>query len=174
MSNNSWTASLTIEYAGLVKITLLTLVLVLSFPTAKAQKNEPSKPKSEIPTVAFCDLLRKHEMYAGKEVRFRAVYILTFELSAFSRSDCEKDEYSWVEFDHASMRSSTKPEKLKKFDRMMMRYVDDQWATFNTEMLVTGILDNSESGHGHLDRYRFSVKVNSIEDIGETKKIVSK
>jgi hypothetical protein len=54
---------------------------------------------------------------------------------------------------------------------MMTRYLDDAWVIFNTELLVTGILDNSKEGYGHLGMYRFLVTVKSIEEIGETKKI---
>ena len=154
-----------------MKITLLTLVLALSFSSAKAQRNEPSKSKAEIPTLAFCDLLRHQEVYAGKEVRFRALYISRFELSAFSHSNCESEEYyTWAEFDYDSIKSSTKPEILKRFEHLMNRDPEEQYVFFNTELLVTGVLDKSESGHGHLGMYRFLVSVKSIEDIGETKK----
>ena len=155
-----------------MKLTLLTLVLALSFIPAKAQKSESFKQKSEIPTVAYCEMLRHPDLYVGRVVRFRVLYTSVFEMSAFSCSDCKGDEYrSWVEFDDGSVKSSTKPEIHKKFREMMTRYVDDVWVIFNTELLVTGILDNSKAGYGHLGTYRFLITVKSIEEMGETNKI---
>jgi hypothetical protein len=155
-----------------MKITLFALMLVLSFIPAKAQKSESSKQKSEIPTVAYCELLRHPNLYVGKVLRFRALYTSVYEMSTFSCSDCKGDEYmAWVEFDDGSVKSSTKPETHKKFRDMMTRHIDDIWVIFNTELLVTGILDNSKAGYGHLGMYRFLVTVKSIEEIGETKKI---
>jgi hypothetical protein len=158
-----------------MKITLLTLLLALSFASVKAQKNTTSKPKSEIPTVAFCDLLRNRELYAGKEVRFRALYISMFEMSALSLSSCESEEYfTWAQFDYDSIKSSSKPEILERLDHLMNRDAAEQYVVFNTELLMTAVSDKSETGHGHLGMYRFLVTVKSIEDIGETKKFESK
>jgi hypothetical protein len=155
-----------------MKIRLLTLLLVLSFIPAQAQKREPSKSKSEIPTLAYCEMARHPDLYVGEEVRFRALYSSVFETSAFSNSDCKGEEYmAWAEFDDGSINSSTKPEIYKKFGEMMSRDMKEMWVTFNTEMLVTGVLDNSRDGYGHMGAYRFLVTVKSIEEMGETKKI---
>ncbi len=37
-------------------------------------------------------------------------------------------------------------------------------------MLVTGIFDGSDTGHGRLGEYRFMVTVKNVEEISETEK----
>ena len=155
-----------------MKITFLTLLLALSSIPAKAQKSEPPKPKPEIPTVSYCEMVKYPDSYAGKEVRFRALFTYVFEMSAFSHKDCKGDELmAWVKFDFDSIESSTKPDIHKKFRKMMMRDYREAWVIYNTEMLVTGVLDNSKAGYGHLGMYRFLVTVKSVEEMEETEKI---
>jgi hypothetical protein len=164
---------LTIMSANIVK--LITLAFIISFwcypIEAQPSQVEQLQQTSKIPTVEFCEMLRHPNLYARKEVRVRALYTLVFEVSAFSSSDCKNDEYlTWVEFDN-SVERSTEPEILKKFRKQMIRYMDERWVIFDTELLVTGLLDNAEAGYGHLGMYRFLFTVKSIEKVGKTKKI---
>jgi hypothetical protein len=93
-----------------MKKSLFTLALALSFIPAQAQESESAKQKSEIPTVAYWGMLRRPDLYAGKVVRFRALYTSVFEMSAFSCSECKGDDYrAWVEFDAGSVKSSLPP-----------------------------------------------------------------
>lgn len=158
-----------------MRISLLTLIFLLSLFSAKAQKSEVPQSTPAIPTVAFCDLLRNPELYHGKEVRFRAILSSGFEVSALSHPDCAGEEkfLTWVEFDR-SVYSSSKPEVLEKFrEAFCCRYVDDpQWIMKRTDLLATGIFYKpNEEGYGHTNIYRNLVILKRIEEVGVPKEI---
>ena len=155
-----------------MRIVLFIFVLVVSCIPAKAQGSKSHKSKSDIQTVSYCEILRHPNLYVGKEIRFRALYTSVFEMSAFSSALCKGDSYMvWVEFEDASIQSSTRAQTYQRFEKMMTRYADERWVIFNTEMLVTAVLDNSQTGYGHMGMYRFLATVKSIEKLGKTKKI---
>jgi hypothetical protein len=150
-----------------MKIILLTLVLILAVTSAGAQTNGSYKP--ETPTVAFCEMVRRPDLYFGKVVRFRALYTSMFEVSAFSSPECKGDDSTaWVEFEDDSIESFSNAEAYKTFRKMMAHYLDDGWVIFDTELLVTGVLDNTRAGGDHLRRYRFLITVKTIEEVGAT------
>jgi hypothetical protein len=152
----------------------LILLLSLSLLPTKAQKNKTVQEKKDIPTIAFCDLLRNPDRYHEKEVKLRAKYLSIFEVSAFVDSDCAKKENrTWVEFDRSSVEAATKPEVFKK---VVEQIYCCMWAgsssSRETEMLVTGIFYKSNgAGYGHDNEYCFKFTVKSVEDIGPTKEM---
>ena len=155
-----------------MKVTLLTLLVLLNLVAVKAQNKESDKSSSEVSAVAFCDLLLKPTIYDGKEVRFRAVYLADFELAAFHDDACsEKKNRTWVEFDRLAIAYSSKPEILEKLKEQVyccMWGGDNYWR--ETEMLLTGVFHSSRGDYGHLGQYRFMVTVKSVEEISSTKK----
>ena len=155
-----------------MRIVLSTVLLFLSLIPSQAQGSNSHKAKADIPTVPYCEIFRHPNLYVGKEIRFRALYTSVFEMSAFSSAQCKGDSYmAWVDFEHTSIASSTKPKTYQRFERMMNRYFDETWVVFNTEMVVTAIFDNSKAGYGHMGMYRFLARVKTIEKVGKTKKI---
>lgn len=154
-----------------MKLYSLIIVLLLSWLPALAQSNK-SVESSDIPTITFCDLIQNPDLYHGKEVRFRATYLANFEVAAFGDSNCTtKENRTWAEFDGVSIKASSKSEIYQKVEEQILCGrcgVDKDWR--ETEMLVTGIFDGSDTGHGRLGKYRFMVTVKNVEEISETKK----
>ena len=77
---------------------------------------QEQKPTQEIPTIAFCDLVKNASLYAGKVVRLKASYYVQFEASALSDSSC--DQIAWVEFDR-EIEKSTEPKLWKQFNNWL-------------------------------------------------------
>src|SRR5688572_1250774 len=74
------------------------------------------KTPQEIPTVAFCDLVKNASLYEGKVVRVKASYYVQFEASEMSDSLC--DQVAWVNFDR-EIEKSTEPKLWKQFDNWL-------------------------------------------------------
>ena len=152
-----------------MKIYSLIIVLLLNLLPVLAQNNK-SIEALDIPTIAFCHLIQSPDLYHGKEVRFRAKYLANSKVAAFGDPYCSaKETRTWAEFDGASIKASSKLEIYQKVEEQILCGrcgVDKEWR--ETEILVTGIFDGSDTGHGRLGRYRFMVTVKSVEEIGET------
>ena len=145
--------------------------MLLSLLPVLAQNNK-SIESSDIPTIAFCYLIQNPDLYHGKEVRFRATYLANFQVAAFGDPNCTtKANRTWAEFDGTSIKAAATSEIFRKVEEQILCGrcgVDKDWR--ETEMLVTGILDGSDTGHGRLGKYRFRVMVNNVEEISETQK----
>jgi hypothetical protein len=153
-----------------MKIYSSIIVLLLSLLPAFAQNNRSAS--SDIPTITFCDLIQNPDLYHGKEVRFRAKYLANSEVAAFGDPNCSsKENQTWAEFDGISIKASSKPEIYQKVKEQILCGscdADDHWR--ETEMLVMGIFNGSDTGHGRLGAYRFIVTVKTVEEISETEK----
>ena len=78
---------------------------------------------------------------------------------------------TWAEFDGVSIKANSKPEIHQKVEEQILCgrcSADNHWR--ETEMLVVGIFDGSDIGHGSLGKYRFMVTVKKVEEISETEK----
>lgn len=152
-----------------MKIYPLVILLLISVLPAKAQSGRPAAP-SDIPTVAFCGLIQSPELYHEKEVRFRAKYLANARVAVFGDPYCTtKENRTWAEFDGSSIKAAAKPEVYEKVERQILCGscgADDHWR--ETEVLVTGIFNASDTGHGRMGKYRFMVTVKSVEEISET------
>ena len=152
-----------------MKIYLLIILLLTGILPAKAQSDGPAV-SSDIPTITFCDLIRSPDLYHEKDVRFRARYLANAKVAAFGDPNCTiKENRTWAEFDGISIKASAKPAILEKVEGQILCGscgADDHWR--ETEMLVTGTFDGSDTGHGRMGKYRFKVTVRSVEEIGET------
>lgn len=154
-----------------MKLYTLIAVLLLSFLPALAQNNK-SNESLDVPTITFCDLIQNPDLYHGKEVRFRARYFANSEVGVFGDANCTtKENGTWAEFDGTSIKASSKSEIYQKVEEQILCGrcgADKDWR--ETEMLVTGIFDASDTGHGRLGKYRFMVMVRSVEEISDTEK----
>lgn len=153
-----------------MKIYSSIIVLLLSLLPAFAQDKRPASP--EIPTITFCDLILNPDIYHDREVRFRARYLANAKVGAFGDPSCSsKENRTWAEFDGLSIEATSSPEVYQKVKEQILCGscgADDHWR--ETDMLVTGILNGSDIGHGRLSTYRFVVTVKSVEEISETEK----
>jgi len=154
-----------------MKIWLSIIVLLLSVLPSLAQNNR-SAESSDIPAITFCDLIQNPDLYDGKEVRFRAKYLANSEVGAFGDPNCtSKENRTWAEFDGASIKANSEPGIYQVVEERILCgkcEADDHWR--ETEMLLTGIFNGSDMGHGRFGEYRFMVTVKKVEEIGETEK----
>src|SRR3954469_2572030 len=148
-----------------MKIYSLIIMLLLSLFPAFAQNNRPAS--SDVLTITFCDLIQNPDLYHGKEVRFRAKYLANSEVAVFGELNCSsKENRTWAEFDGVSIKATSKPEIYQKMEEQILcgKCGDDNY-WHETEMLVTGIFNGSDIGHGRFGKYRFMVTVMSVEEI---------
>ena len=161
-------------------ILLLILALVLATQAQTPSGNvSQSSSVSEIPTVAFCDLLSKSAEYDARTIRTAALYHSGFEWSAFSDSACE-DNKIWVEFD-PSLETSNKSDILKKLQEAIYHYPIDidektwaewKWLDWQTELRVTGFFYKAkEAGYGHLNMYQYKIVITGVEEVGALKRV---
>ena len=153
-----------------MKIYSSIILLLLSLLPAVAQNNR--RASSDIPTITFCDLIQNPDLYNGKEVRIHTKYLAKSEVAAFGDPNCSsKENRTWAEFDGVSIKATSKPEIYQKVKEQILCGscgADNHWR--ETEMLVTGIFNGSDIGHGRLGAYRFILTVKTVEEIRETEK----
>ena len=156
---------------ALMKTYILLLALLLNILPALAQNNKPIEA-SDIPTVTLCDLVYNPDIFDGKEVRLRVIYLSNSKVATFVDQNCmANDERTWVEFDGISIKASAPPELYEKVEEQIFCGKcggDNKWR--ETEMLVTGIFHGDGIGYGRLGKYRFMVTVKNVEEIGITEK----
>lgn len=149
---------------------LAAMILSVAVVSAQSFFSSTSQSKADAETVAFCDLLTEPDKYDGKEVRFRAKHVSTFEVSAFIHSDCrDTKKRAWVEFDDSSVNHFTKPEILRKVTEEVYCCLLSGSSLRETEMLVTAVFHKSrKQGYGHGNDYCFMFTVKGVHEIGPT------
>ena len=147
----------------------LLLALLLNVLPAPAQNSKPVEA-ADILTVTLCDLVHNPDLFDGKEVRMRVTYLANSKVAAFVDQNCmAKDKRTWAEFDGISIKASAPPGMYEKVVGQILCGKcgdDNKWR--ETEMLVTGIFNASDTGHGRLGKYRFMVTVKNVEELGVT------
>src|SRR5262249_39676107 len=146
------------------------------FTFSPHQEHTIHSKKSEL---ILCDLIRDSKLYDGKEIRFRATYLSTFEHSAFVDGRCtDREHLTCVEFDNAKIEASTTPEVLEKVKAQILCCVYAGFAYFReTNVVVTGVFVSSPNRatsngkYGHDSMYRFLVTVKSVHKVEPTKTI---
>jgi|SRR5215469_14672285 len=107
----------------------------------------------DVPTVAYCDLIRNPDIYSGKLVRISAVYRVGYEWQEFYCLDCfELERRMWVEFD---TEESSCPKRVSK------RLTKVWEGTFS--MTVVGEFQSSGGRYGHENGYRYRFMVKCVE-----------
>ena len=141
----------------------------------------------DVPTVAYCDLVKDAASYDQKIIRVRAVYFGGFESSVFYDGACRGRE-TWVNFDPAYQKS-TEPKILDTYFRIVKASLDENsegvYPRWWVEILVVGRFEGVKrtheyegktytSGFGHLDEFDYQLTILSIEDAKAVPKKASK
>lgn len=152
-----------------MKLFTLLLVLFAAIIPAAAQENRRSRAV-DVPTITFCDLVYNPDIFDGAKVRFRTTYLANSKVATFVDQSCmTKDKQTWAEFDGISIKASAPADIFKKLEEQVWCGKcgdDNNWR--ETDMLVTGIFRADDIGHGRLGKYRFTVMVTNVEEIGAT------
>jgi hypothetical protein len=98
-----------------VPLVILWLSLLVA-GNARAQSSLKSSP--DIPTVDYCELLRRPELYDQRIVRVRTAYVRSgSERSTFNDSRCEQSGSTWVELD-PPYESHTRRNLVRRLEMM--------------------------------------------------------
>jgi hypothetical protein len=129
---------------------LFTLAVSARSPSTGISVSHDSK---EVPTVAYCDLIRNPAVYDKKEVRIKVVYRVGYEWEEVYCPDCfDLDGRTWVEFDEG-IDSCTK--------RAVRRRISAWEGTLSIE--VIGEFQSSSGPYGHMGAYRYKFIVKCME-----------
>lgn len=118
------------------------------------------RPGSEVDKplkVSFCELVRNPALFNNKVVRTEAMYYWNRENESFHDSKCG-DEYVWAEYD-ASYAMSDDPMK-KSLEQLPCAK-----PLCEARLRFVGLFQSSGGPYGHLDGYRFRLKIMRIENV---------
>jgi hypothetical protein len=134
------------------------IAFIFAFSSAP-QQNEKLKPNknSEMDaiTVAYCDLVRRPELYDQKVIRVKAIYRYGYEWSELYCGDCLKGHQTWVGFDE-SFETRTDADVARKLG-------DNGFKGRTVSVVMIGTFHSSGGGYGHMGAYRFQLLVSSVE-----------
>lgn len=142
--------------------------IVIALPSFAQTKKETD----DVPTVAYCDLIREPARYDRKTVRVKVTYMNGFEISAMYNTGCDRKD-TWVEFD-SFYENATNPKMLKKFRKLAFsksifkeRRVEVTWVGQFQGLKRTQQLYNEtvSFGFGHLGGYDYQFNVLRVEDV---------
>ena len=142
---------------------------------------QEQKPPQEIPTIAYCDLVREPIFYDNKVVRISVNYIAAFEGSIIRDSDCDGKD-TWVRFD-AKVKDATPRKIWKKFDRLTdtspeyknggvnypSRLVKVTWIGLFQGVKRAQKIGNLTLplGYGHMNGFDFQFVVQKVETVSK-------
>ena len=140
------------KYLLLFALLAPTSVSLAQQPDSSAEVN--ASVETNVPTVAFCDLLDNPERYNQKIVRTRAVFSRGGE--DYAELYCPRcysvERMVWPTFDDDSFDSSTKSSIRKKFD-----------GSFDVTLSATVVGKFIASPGGHLGLYRHQFLITRAE-----------
>ncbi len=110
----------------------------------------------EIPTVSYCELVSKPELYFGKTVRVRAFYLRAAE-GIYLKGQCAEQPRVGVK---AIEKEQTCEESLKNIKR-----IDEEFFG-RAEVVAVGIL-NDRAGTNPFHNYRYLFKVSCLEGVAK-------
>ena len=157
-------------------------IAILSLLTMAAQdaKAQILKRPQDIPTIAYCDLVRDPTSYNQKIVRVKVTYIVGFEGSIMYDLACGRKD-TWVRFEPTS-ETATNQKVLKKFRRLAdaspertrgsginypVRRVEVVWVgRFQGIKPAQRVGERTySSGFGHLNGFDYQFNVQRIEGV---------
>ena len=130
-------------------IRLICMVLVVSFLGGATQNSNTS----DTATVTYCDLVRNHQLYDGKEVTVRATYRYGFEWSEIYCLNCLNIGRTWIEFDESVPEAALK------------RFKPNGAIGRTVNAVFRGSFHSGEMHYGHESQYRFKFLVKSVRAV---------
>lgn len=140
----------------LISSIIFTLLVLPSVQQQIALTKPKHSAVTEVPTIAYCDLIRNPELYDQKTVRVRAIYRYGSEWSELYCLECLNAGQTWVDFDN-SFKSRTPSSVVRKLG-------DNGFKGRTVSIVAVGKFYGSSGGYGHMNGYRFKFEVNSVEN----------
>jgi hypothetical protein len=155
---------------AIVSVLLMLLCVMALAVTGNAQRRHKprTKPSSNVPTVAFCELIRHPELYDKRIVRTQAISALGVESQVLYDPQCSTEETRvWVTHDAAWEKADKKLQAAYSallFDENNNRI--PRGRSGRARAVLTGRLEASnKNGYGHLNQYRFQFAIMGIEKV---------
>ncbi len=127
-------------------------------PPPSSSPESSLAPAYDVPTVAFCELVRNPKQYAGNVVRIRAIVVAGKEIYTIYDQSCYgEDTLTWIE--HGSKESS-----IALYDGLQAHRGDNRAMRVNAT-LVGHLEGPSEEGYGHLNGFKYQFIVMSVESV---------
>jgi hypothetical protein len=151
-----------------LSIAVACVLLLPSLALASGKSTDLAQLKEQLrsaPTVEYCELWRHSEMYDGRIVRVRAVYMTDFEASTIASPACDIPISSfvgqtWVDYDPI-FDKLTQRKWRKKLEHM-------KWRT-GLDSVFVGRFESTRHdrihGFGHMDMYTSHLVVMSAEQV---------
>ena len=165
-------------------------VIAISFLLAAMSqfvRGQEKKTPEDIPTVAYCDLVREPASYDQKIVRVKVTYVVGFEASIMYDLTCSRKD-TWVRFESVS-ETATNRSVLQKFRRLSdatperTRDGGINYPTRRVEVVWLGRFEGVKPaqkigeqtfslGFGHQNYYDYQFNVQRIEKVNPISKDV--
>jgi hypothetical protein len=125
------------------------------------RSTQSSNSSEKIPTVRFCDLVARPELYDNKVVRVRASYLANFESAMFYDLKCN-DRENYVE---PTLACDTDESCKAIRDTISKNLEGDPFGGARVELVMLGLLKRAKSGHrfGGQDGFRLGFAITRIE-----------
>jgi hypothetical protein len=111
--------------------------------------------------VSLCDIVANAKRYSGKTIRTDAIMVIGSEQSFLYDADCNGlESFVWVEYE-SDYKSPTHVKRT--YDRLMSRTFYPHNAS-RARVMVVGKLEGPSGGrYGHVDQFRFQLRVLQLE-----------
>jgi hypothetical protein len=122
-----------------------------------------TSPSTEVPTVAFCELIKHPSQYDQKLVRILAIEVFDTENTFLYDPLCSiVGTFVWAKSDCSDDQSCEK--RLKLITKNIRRHKETHISRVGV-IAVGRFKGPNEKGYGHLNGYKFSFDVTSIEKV---------
>ncbi len=155
--------------SAMVTVLLLLCATALVVAGDAQRRHKPVvKPSSKVPTVSFCELISRPELYDKKIVRTEAISAIGMESQVLYDPQCSTEERRvWVTHDAAWEKADKKLQAAYLallFDENNNRI--PRGRSGRAKAVLTGRFEASnKNGYGHLNQYRFQFAIMGIEKV---------
>jgi hypothetical protein len=133
------------------------------FRTAWGQSRAVDEARNEIPTVAFCELVRNPSGYFDKTVRVTATYWAGQEGAALADHRCPLSNHENIGIEFVFTGKRQREAIYRNVNKIMSGRYGNGWA----QVTVVGLLRNLSSHEGGLMSYQYRFDIVRFENISE-------
>lgn len=155
--------------AMIAALLLLLCAMALVVSSSAQRRHKPRiKSSSNVPTVAFCELISHPQLYDKRIVRTEAISAIGMESQVLYDPQCSTEETRvWVTHDAAWEKADKKLQAAYfalLFDENNNRI--PRGHSGRAKVVLTGRFEASnKNGYGHLNQYRFQFAITGIEKV---------
>jgi len=130
---------------------------------APGQSGAAAEARDEIPTVAFCELVKNPRGYFDKTVRVTATYRLAFEGAALADDRCPLGNLENIGVGFVNLDKRQR----EAVNRDVNKIMSGRYGNGRAQVIVVGLLRNISLHAGGLMSYQYRFDIVRFEDIRE-------